>query len=538
MRFPGNLYEHQKAAVRKMIETGGRTALLLEPGLGKSQAMIRYLDWFAVQRKRAGNSKPVRVLIVAPLSATDTWLDQPRKWSSPDVSWLVGLLSGSILDRAQSLALAGGQPFSERRSGKWGRVRKTIRVRDSWERPDDGQDGTQGRVEVYVTNYETFGQRRKVAGSSTAVNVVVAEAVEKFSPDVLVLDESHTIKGAASNTSKALALISKTIPQRFLLTGTLAPHSPLDVFGQWRVMAPEAFPEWMRGSRFPLDWTKFSQRYAEFGGFQGKQVTGFRNLDELRSIMAKNSIVARKRDCLDLPPTQDVLVPFSLAEGQEERAYREMETSLVATLDDGATVIAPTQLARLTRLRALASGLIGAGNETRRSGNSRARVIASLCADTLGEEDRLCVFSEFRGEMDDIATELRKERGTEVVMIHGDVPSAERMEIRRKFGDRQRFPQRIILVAQVRTVSTSINELVTARHLIYGSMTIRRADYVQSRDRLDRIGQEREVTYWITQARGTVDEVIYAAHEQRKDVEKALLDHLRQRRLDTARKSD
>ena len=78
MRFPGNLYEHQKAAVRKMIETGGRTALLLEPGLGKSQAVIRYLDWFAVQRKRAGNSKPVRVLIVAPLSATDTWRSRSR----------------------------------------------------------------------------------------------------------------------------------------------------------------------------------------------------------------------------------------------------------------------------------------------------------------------------------------------------------------------------------------------------------------------------------------------------------------------------
>src|SRR3546814_9415310 len=69
----------------------------------------------------------------------------------------------------------------------------------------------------------------------------------------------------------------------------------------------------------------------------------------------------------------------------------------------------------------------------------------------------------------------------------------------------------------MRTMSLAVNELVTASHAVYASLSERRDDWVQSRDRLHRIGQKRPVTFWNVLVPKSVDEVIYQAHLVREN---------------------
>jgi hypothetical protein len=60
----------------------------------------------------------------------------------------------------------------------------------------------------------------------------------------------------------------------------------------------------------------------------------------------------------------------------------------------------------------------------------------------------------------------------------------------------------MILIAQTRTMSLAVNELVTASHAVFGSLSLQRDDMIQARDRLNRIGQTRPVTFWYALAPG------------------------------------
>lgn len=115
--------------------------------------------------------------------------------------------------------------------------------------------------------------------------------------------------------------------------------------------------------------------------------------------------------------------------------------------------------------------------------------------------------------------------GTKVVTISGDTPAKERAAIRALFGSDT--PERIVLVAQIKTMSLAVNELVTASHAVFASLPNQRDDIEQARARLDRQGQTRPVTIWTAAAPGTVDDVILKAYHDRTDLETAILNHVK-----------
>lgn len=98
------------------------------------------------------------------------------------------------------------------------------------------------------------------------------------------------------------------------------------------------------------------------------------------------------------------------------------------------------------------------------------------------------------------------------------------MAMRKRFGSDD--SARIVMIAQIKTMSLAVNELVTANHCIFASLSQQRDDLIQARDRLNRIGQTRPVTFWYALAPGTVDTVIMQSHRDRTDLENAMLQHI------------
>lgn len=526
-------YAHQREGLKKMVETGGRCALLFDPGMGKTATVIDYVGLLALKSPR----QEARVLVIAPLAAIDTWVDQVGTYGSKQVGWWAEALQGPLLDRAVRLADRGGNPYPKRPGGKELRPSKHRRARDvvsalasraqhpGGEKADRtwGPEGVRGpRAVVLSVNLETFSSRATV-GSKTMADVIL-DAVTRFDPDLLVVDESHKIKSPTSNVSRLLARVSAKVPRRVLLTGTVMPHSPMDVFAQWRVMEPTAFgPLRTDGTRAPATFGQFKARYAQTGGWMGKEIVGFQRLSEMQDKMALNSVVARKETALDLPKTTEVIVPVHLSPA-EDRAYREMRDQLATQLDSGRLASTPNRLAQMMRLRQITAGhLPDDSGIVHQIGRSKALTVKSIVNDTLAGEKRVVVFALFRHEIDSLVAELDV-KGTRVDVITGDTSGEERRLIRKRFASTSE--ERIVLVAQVKTVSIAINELVSASHAVFASLSQQRDDLVQARDRLDRIGQTRPVTYWMAVAPGTVDGVILDAHRGRDDLEAAMLRHI------------
>lgn len=514
-----SLMAHQKEGVKFLRKMDGIGALLYDPGVGKTGTTLSYIDWLATQQGE------VRVLVVAPLTAADTWVLQAPPFMDSVVK--ARLMQGSTASILTKISQAGD----------WGSV-PAAHV---------GVDHP-GTLKAQVSgNRVTILSMSAGAVSSfckdNAKRVVMLRAIRKYNPHVIVVDESHIIKSATANISKAMYQIGQLAPRRIILTGTVNPHSPLDVYGQWRFLAPWTFSD-QYGEKFtedplsmtkaeqasirPWPWGRFKDRYSLSGGYQNHQTVGYCNLDDLNERVAERSHVVRKEDALDLPPVTDVDVHVTLSP-KETKAYKDMANDLLAQVESGAMVEAPNALAKYMKLRQITAGFAHdtATQTTHHIGDSKRKAVKDLCETTLAGENRLVVFAYFRSECQMLADSLRQ-RGVTVEIITGSTPARERLAIRRHFADVSGNPQRTILVAQARTMSLSVNELVTAQNAVFASMSERRDDWVQARGRLDRNGQVgQHVTFWNVMVPNSVDEVMRDNHKNRGDLEKSLLDHIR-----------
>jgi hypothetical protein len=512
-----SLMEHQSDGVDFLDSVDGIGALLWDPGVGKTGATLSWVDKLASQRGE------VRVLVVAPLTAADTWVLQAPPFMDSVVK--ARLLQGSTLDILNKIALAGD----------W----RT--VPDTAVRADHKGKMLNSRVTILSVSAGAFSSYCK----DRTKTVRVLRAIRKYSPHLIVLDESHIAKSATSNISKVMYQIGQLAPHRIILTGTVNPLSILDCYGQWRFLAPWTFSDqygeaytqtplkMTRAQKMavkPWPWNRFKDRYTTRGGYKGKGIGGFQNEDDLHDRVAERSNVVRKEDALDLPPVTDIDVHVTLS-AREAKAYKQMAEDLVAQMDSGDLVEAVNGLAKLMKLRQIAAGFVKDtdSGQIHTIGDSLRKAICEVAVTQLAGEQRLVVFAYFRAECDLLTEMLKKaEPNTVVETITGQTKARDRLAIRQRFADVSGNPQRTILVAQARTMSLSVNELVTAQHAIYGSYSEQRADWVQSRGRLDRNGQKLPVTFWNVFAPGLIGEIMRDRHRDRGDLEKALLDHVRE----------
>ncbi|AWN07786.1 DNA helicase [Microbacterium phage Hendrix] len=630
-------YQHQKRGLQKIIQTRGVCALLFDPGTGKTATTLDFISLLALKSPDKLDSfgrlvKEARVLVVAPLAAIDTWVLQSSKWVADGVNFWAEALGGSILDRAETMAARGGQPFLETvsrfimkaqdledqdmnipvpfaytppRTPRWvsalkksatflhesgideKRSRTSLKTKFSrsypmiekkvihetvdelcateWAKPlkrapralnvdkaievsyradsrgsdrpltlTEGPDGLgkdKPRIVLLATNFDTFQTRQMVPGTSKSMADQLLEAVRRFDPDLVVVDEAHKIKSPRSNVSRLLGRIGENVPRRIALTGTIMPAGPLDVWGVWRFLEPFAFgPTLPDGTKRRLSYEGFKEKYAVLGGYMGKEVKGYKNLDEMQNIMSINSSVARKADALpDLPKALDVEVPIILNPA-ELKAYKDMKQGLVAQLIDPATggllpATAGSRLTQMLRLRQITSGHLPDDNGgLHRLGDSKVAAIASIAEDKLIGENRIVIFCYFIDELHALQKKLERD-GNELMIIDGSTPATERLKMRQRFGDRD-VKDRIIMITQIRTMSLAVNELVTASHAIFGSLPQTRDDIVQARDRLDRIGQTLPCTFWFVLAPATIDTAIYQSYRDKTSLEGAVLAHI------------
>lgn len=527
-------YAHQTQGLRWLIKQRGVAALVFDPGTGKTATTVDYLNVLA--NKLPGQE--VRAIVVCPSVALDTWVTEIRKWLGESVNFWAETVEGSLLERAQTLAERGGKPFrgklSRQKPSKW--RKKAVLTACEGEGLLDHRGEFQGsqiapealsgpKVCLAVVGSEGLAQRSKLVGSRNMADIWL-EAFKRYRPDIVIVDESHRLKNPNSNISRIMYRVGQNVDRRVILTGTLMPHSPLDVHGQWKFLDRLAFYQVNEksGEIETMAHGRFKEKFAVTGGDFGKRILGFRNLDELQDTIKKRSLVVKKEDALDLPAVTDMFIEARLSD-REFRLYENMKSEMAVELDHNTYAYVTTVLTKALRLRQLTAGYIpDSDGEVRTTGHTKINAVRDLVNDNLAGEKRLVIFCNFTYEIEQLAEKLQKS-ADKIFVINGETPKDERVRMRKTFGSDD--PSRIILIAQISTLSLAVNELVTASHAIFASLTLRRDDYIQARDRLHRLGQTKPVTFWHVICPKTIDQTILKTHLDRTDLETAILDHIR-----------
>lgn len=313
----------------------------------------------------------------------------------------------------------------------------------------------------------------------------------------VVLDESHRAKAPWGVTSRLVSKLSRHADRRLCLTGTPMPHSPGDIFAQYRFLEPEIFG-W--------SWTAFRSRYAVLGGFQGRQIVRWQNLDELHERIYRVAYHVG-RDVLDLPDAQHVEIPIVLPPAAK-KTYRDLERDFIAEVDGG-VVTAANALVKLIRLRQATSGfaVLDETGEVRELHSAKLGALYDL-VDGLPPEEPVVVFCDFRRDLDAAATVAEMCGRT-----YGELSGR-----RNDLTDHGRMPVGVGLMAvQVQSGGVGI-DLTAARYAVYYSVAWSLGNYDQSLARLHRPGQSRSVTYYHLVAAGSVDERVYKAFRDKREI--------------------
>ena len=314
---------------------------------------------------------------------------------------------------------------------------------------------------------------------------------------VVVCDESHFIKDAKAQRTKAVVPLLKAARRAICLTGTPALSRPVELYSQVEALRPNVFTK----------FTEFAQRYCSGSRF-GWQ--GCENPDELYAIISRLVMVRRlKRDVLtQLPPKRREQVYIALDKKTE--AYREMKA-------------VQEQLQRL-RDHAKDNGLLlGAGGDGKMNVEEKrlmnAYYVASAKAKTTsvqdyletlldgsGAGDKFLFFAHHKELLDAASTVLRK-RKTQFIRIDGATLTSERGGLVQQF---QTVDAVKVAVLSIKAAGMGLT-LTAASTVVFGELSWTPGDIVQAEDRAHRIGQASSVLVQFLHAKNSVDDVMWGS---------------------------
>lgn len=528
-KFKTRPYKHQREALSKLISNGYGGALLMAPRTGKSKTLI---DWCSVLHQ-AG--KADKVVVVAPLSVLRVWRDEIALHCPVDDAMVV------LWDR---------------------QGRKEIRL------PSPVR-----RLTFVLINYDAFaspgrkarpGAHKKNAKRRGGVSgrTQVKDALLDWSPDVMILDESHKIKTPSAKKTASIKRVAwiehrkpnangdmrtELVPYRAIATGTAITKKKrvYDIYSQWKFLNPDRLDEYDVG-----DFKSFKDEFVREKDMDGYRMW-MRNKNEarLRQLIHSDAYAITREECFDLPKRSDQIVPVVL-EPEAIRVYDELAEHMIADImtekerarqarEEGRPakewkVTASIPLVAILRLSQLTSGIASVENahddEKRVVRVSKAKLDAckGLLEDEWESDQKVVVAARFKPDLAAVYNLGVRARGVRAWLIAGGVSAEDRHIAIEQF---KRWEGPGLMVVQPQAASLGI-DLRSASTMIWYSLTPSYVDFSQTCDRIAL--SDKSTTFKYLLAEGTYDEQLYATLQEDESVVKAVTaspDTLRRREL-------
>lgn len=360
-----------------------------------------------------------------------------------------------------------------------------------------------GRPFVFVCNYEAMWQG------------ALAEFIAANKFDYIIFDEVHRIKAPTGTASKFTAKLRQKTDRIIGCTGTLLPHSPLDAFGSFRTIDPAVF-----GSNY----IPFRNMFAEMGGFEGKQVKGYKNKEVMHKLISSVSFRITTEEALPHLPTKNHIVRKFKLDPKTEKLYNEMANELYAEIEN-CQITAANAMVKGLRLMQITSGVVkDTDGVMHRVSREKADLFEDIITD-IGIREPLVVFCNFTADIE-VVREVAEKTGRVVSELSGHKNELAQWQA----GESD------VLVVQIKAGKEGV-DFTRACICMYYSIGHSLGDYEQSLFRVRRPGQERNVIYYHLVASGTIDEDVYDGLDKKRDIVLSILEGVTRRTATKKKKS-
>lgn len=444
-------YPYQVEGVRKLARM--QNFLLADDmGLGKS---LQTLTVAAIDVKRGWAEK---ILVVAPVSLKGNWADEIEKFTTFPYIVL-------------------GQEVIPGRGGHADRIKKLSPL----EREGQLRDFAKIKgPKILVTNYEQV--------------IPHVEDLNRLDFDIIIYDEAHYMKNYKAQRTKACMKLNAT--RHFLLTGTPMLNHVNELWPLLHKISPDEYPRY---------WG-FIQRYAVFGGYKNKQITGVKNEKELTERLQSVMLRRMKSDVLDLPEVQYIQRKVDLAPEQRKIYDELIENLTVEMAGHEETQEIENALTKFLRLKQIC------GTTLPFNGKDISSKLDLVIEDSIEileprpEEParKLVVFSQFRDVIECYCNRLDKAAPwVDIWEIHGDVKTHLRQGIVKEWSQHS-GPG--VIVCNPSVAGVGLN-MTAARHGFFIDKLFVPGLNQQAVDRMHRIGADTTQNIQITEyiCRSTIE---------------------------------
>lgn len=481
-----DLFPHQRAGVA-FLSTAKRALLADEPGLGKTAQAIRALK--VLQEK---GENPFPALVVCPNTLKKNWMREFKKWW-PEVR--IQIVKGTASQRKKQLA---------------------------------------EEADVYIINWESLRAHSRLApygsigltrcGGCGGHDENVSEnrcevhrrELNEIEFNAVIADEIHRSKDPKSKQTRALWAATGNANIRFALTGTPIANDVVDL---WSIL------HWLS----PTDWpskTKWIERMIDtmLNAFGGMLVLGVKPSMSEEFYNTINPYMRRMLKEKVLPWLPEVIHDRRDVEmsTKQKKAYEQMRDTMIAELESGEAVTAPSILTQTTRLIQFANAYATLEVEDPLIGESRVVLSDPSCkVDALMDDISNGDFGDDSVAVCAVSRQLiylLSAAMTKAKIPHGLITGAQSEDERQRAIDdfQSGRIKWILFTAQAGGVGVT---LTAARRLIMLQRPWSLVDYKQAIDRVHRIGSEIHdsiiITDYITE--GTIEERVIQALETKAD---------------------
>lgn len=439
-------YEHQKAFL-KFSERHAQMLLLDQPGLGKTK---QSLDLIA-NRILAGQIR--KALIIVGVSGLQyNWQNEVRKHTD-----LVGYILGT------------------RPVGKSGLQTKIGSGKD---KVDDVNRLKKMAAQVIITNIESL--------RNAAIVDALKQQVQDGVIGMVVVDEVHKCKNPKAKQTEGL--LELDTHYKLGLTGTPIVNSPLDLY---------AMMKWLNRTVPPK--TYFEAKYCIKGGFEDREVIGYKNLDDLAFDFNCWTLRRTKAECLDLPEKTIQTYYVDLLP-EQKKLYKEIQKDLRERSAE--IMAAASPMGQLVGLKKATSCPPRVMETFPPEACAKLESLLDIVEEVIASGQKLVIFCYHVFTIEYLNWALRK-HGYNPALIYGAISNEVREANEHAF---QTIPECNIILGNYQTMGTGIN-LTASSTIVEYELPWTAADEEQAQDRCHRIGQFNPVNIIRLVTRGTYDVV-------------------------------
>ena len=354
-----------------------------------------------------------------------------------------------------------------------------------------------------VTNIEALRQMSYKQGKKTVYPL--AEKIQKLYEQgeigMIAFDEAHKAKNPESQQGKALLSIEADDIPKIPMSGTFVLNNPLDLY-------------------LPLRWAGFEQHsfyqykqhYCIMGGYGGKEIIGYKNLDELRALLDKVMLRRTKEDVLDLPPKVHTTEYVDMTK-EQAKIYKEVKEVIKSNIDK--IKVHNDPLTQMIRLRQ-ATGYPGILSSTITESAKMDR-LDELVEEIAAVGQKAIIYSQWETMTEVIRKRLKVYKPA---YITGAVKSEDRMDEVKRF---QQDPECKVIIGTIGAMGTGLT-LTAATNVIFLDEPWNRALKDQAEDRAHRIGTKGTVRVITLVCKDTIDERIMTLVQKKGRMADMLID--------------